>query len=361
MSGPRLLVVAGGGRTVASTRHRLWNYRPFLEQDCRSVAWVAYGGGRERSVLRALRLKMEFVGRLVAAGTDQDVVLVQKVLPPASILRQWKRRGARVVYDFDDALWARAVTGETESAWRRRRARFDHVLSEADVVVAGSPPLADYARTLARRVEIVYPSLDRSVFQGLKRPGGPELVVGWVGNDQSQVYLRALEPVLTEVLSARSGVRLAVCSSRPPELAPALSGRMTFVPWSEEAEPRVAASFDVAISPLAHDEWSRARGGRVSVLLSMAAGVPVVASPGGGVAELAGNDGGVVFADDPAAWRAALARLLDDSEERRRLGARARAVIDANVWADVQYPRLRSILFGERPDPPAQVVEASAR
>jgi len=79
----------------------------------------------------------------------------------------------------------------------------------------------------------------------------------------------------------------------------------------------------------------------------MASGVPVVASPGGGVSELAGDDGGVAFADDPETWRAQLARLLDDAGERRRLGARARAVIDAGIWADVQYPRLKRILFGD--------------
>ena len=60
----------------------------------------------------------------------------------------------------------------------------------------------------------------------------------------------------------------------------------------------------------------------------------------------AGEDGGVLFADDPGTWRAQLGRLLDDAAERRRLGERARAVIDGAVWADVQYPRLRRILFG---------------
>jgi glycosyltransferase involved in cell wall biosynthesis len=353
-------VVAGGPRSTASTRHRLWNYRPFLEADGVDLAWIEYRGGRESSFLRALALRTGFVADLLRTSGRRDVVLVQKVLPPAALFRRWKAAGARVVYDFDDAIFAHAVTGESEDTWRRRKVRFDRVLSLADVVIAGSPPLAEYARARAPRVEVMYPSLERARFAAWSPPGesppaspsavgrGPgPLVVGWVGNDQSQIYLRALEPVLSDVLAERPHVRLAVCSSVAPALGPGLAGRLDFIPWSEAGELAAAASFDLAVSPLGHEPWSRARGGRVSVLLSMASGVPVVASPGGGVSELAGDDGGVAFADDPETWRAQLARLLDDAGERRRLGARARAVIDAGIWADVQYPRLKRILFGD--------------
>jgi glycosyltransferase involved in cell wall biosynthesis len=362
LSGPRLLVVAGGPRTTASTRHRLWNYRPFLEADGVDLAWIEYRGGRESSLIRALALRAGFVADLLRTSGGRDVVLVQKVLPPASLIRRWKAQGARVVYDFDDALFTHAVTGESERTWRRRKVRFDRVLSLADVVVAGSPPLAEYARDRAARVEIMYPSLERARFAprpARQAPGTPasadagavrdpsRVVVGWVGNDQSQIYLRTLEPVLSDVLGERPHVRLAVCSSVRPTLGPLLSERLDFIPWSEKAELAAAAGFDLAVSPLGHEPWSRARGGRVSVLLSMASGVPVVASPGGGVGELTGEDGGVLFADDPETWRAQLVRLLDDAAERRRLGERARSTIDAAIWADVQYPRLKRILFGD--------------
>lgn len=348
MSPPRLLVMAGGPRQVASTRHRIWNYRPFLEADGVHLTWVEYGGGRETSQLRAMGFRARLLFDLIRTVARQDVVLVQKTLPPALMFRAWKAQGARVVYDFDDALFARAVTGESEATWRRRKSRFDAALAAADVVVAGSPPLAEYARERAARVEVLYPSLERASFPVRPRPDSrPERVtVGWVGNDQSQVYLRALEPILAAVLRDRPAVRLAICSSVRPRMGPDLDPRLDFIPWSEEAEVAAAASFDVAVSPLGPEPWSRARGGRVSVLLSMASGVPVVASPGGGLLELAGDDGGVLFADDPEAWRWALARVLDDRGERERMGRRARSVIDGSVWADVQYPRLRKILFG---------------
>ena len=110
------------------------------------------------------------------------------------------------------------------------------------------------------------------------------------------------------------------------------------------------ASFDLAVSPLASDAWSQARGGRVSVLLSLAAGVPVVAAPGGGLEELIAESGsgspGLLFARDGSEWIAQIGRLLSDPDERARRAAAARALIDRSIWADVQYPRFRRAVFG---------------
>jgi hypothetical protein len=312
-----MLVVAGGTRATASTRHRLWNYKPLLEADGVAIDWMEYRGGREASRVKAAIHRGRFLRDLVVEPRGHDVILVQKVLPPAMLLRRWRASGARVVYDFDDALFHQALWGETARDADRRRGRFDVMLESATVVIAGSPPLAEYARTKAERVEVLYPSLLRSRFPESRRtPDASGAVsIGWVGNDQSQIYLQQI--------------------------------RMDFVAWSEEAELEAAGSFDLAISPLGPEPWSRARGGRVSVLLSMASSVPVVASPGGGLDELSGGSEGVMLVDDPAAWAAALDTLLGSADERARRGRAARAVIDGRIWAEVQYPKLRQVLFGD--------------
>jgi glycosyltransferase involved in cell wall biosynthesis len=350
LAGRRLLVVAGGTRATASTRHRLWNYRPYLERDGVQLEWVEYTGGRLESTRAALAARLRFLRDLGRHTGARDVVLVQKVLPPIPLVERWRRAGARVVYDFDDALFERFQWGETEATAARRRRRFDRMLSAASHVLAGSPPLADYARRLNPSVEVLYPSLQRERFEALpaRAPGTPP-VIGWVGNDQSQVYLRSLEPVLADVLAAHPEARLRVCSSSLPSLPSLPADRVALVPWSEAAELEAVASFDVAVSPLGSDAWSQARGGRVSVLLSLAAGVPVVGSPGGGLEELVAEAGqsepGLLFARDASQWRAQLDRVLSDAAERGRRSAAARALIDRSIWADAQYPRLRRAVF----------------
>lgn len=79
---------------------------------------------------------------------------------------------------------------------------------------------------------------------------------------------------------------------------------------------------------------------------AMAAGVPVVATRTGGLPGLLAGAGVLVPVGDPAATAAAVDRLLEDPDERARLGAAGRAVAaswdspqdEARRWAD-RYAR----------------------
>ena len=319
------------------------------EEEGIGLRWSEYRGGAVGSRFRSWVERGRFLFDLAGKPAPGAVVLVQKVLPPASLVERWKRAGHRVIYDFDDALHEHFSWGESEARARRRRRRFDRMLDLADQVVAGSPPLAAYVRSRGRPVAVLYPSLLRRRFAGMsERPSGDDTVVlGWIGNAQSQRYLKELAPTLLQLFAERPDVRLCVCSSEAPTLPEGIRDRLSFVPWSEAGEIETLSKADVAISPMGTEPWSRARGGRVSVLLSMAAGLPVCAAPGGGLQELVGAGDGVRFVDTPTEWLEALRTLVADPDLRGAQGAAARAIIDAKIWADVQYPRLQRVLFGE--------------
>jgi glycosyltransferase involved in cell wall biosynthesis len=78
--------------------------------------------------------------------------------------------------------------------------------------------------------------------------------------------------------------------------------------------------FDAVVLP------SRGEGLSQALLEAMALGLPVVASRAGGNVDLVshGDDGLLVSPRDPAAFAAALARLVGDAGLRHKLGERAR-------------------------------------
>ena len=94
-----------------------------------------------------------------------------------------------------------------------------------------------------------------------------------------------------------------------------------------------------------------------AVLEAMAAGLPVVASGVGAIAEMLDSSGEVVPPADDAALAAALRRLAADPEGRRRMGEAARERVRENYDNALQTPKILALAGSVAARPP----EADAR
>jgi L-malate glycosyltransferase len=107
-----------------------------------------------------------------------------------------------------------------------------------------------------------------------------------------------------------------------------LSGRVIFLGDRRDI-PAVLASIDVSVLPSQSESLSN------SILESMAAGVPVVATRVGGNPELVTAERGeLVVPDDDSALAAALEKLLRDPHLRARCGENSQAFASANFTLD---------------------------
>jgi glycosyltransferase involved in cell wall biosynthesis len=99
---------------------------------------------------------------------------------------------------------------------------------------------------------------------------------------------------------------------------------------SDDALAELYGEAEVAVVPSLYEGFS------LPAIEAMACGVAVVATTGGALPEVVGNDGEtglLVTPDDPGALAVAIARLLDDPELRSRLGAAGRErVINNFTW-----------------------------
>jgi glycosyltransferase involved in cell wall biosynthesis len=133
------------------------------------------------------------------------------------------------------------------------------------------------------------------------------------------VLLDAVAPLDTvDVVLVGEGPERGALDAQARRLG--LGDRLRFEPWSDDARA-LLPSFDVFVLP------SRNEGFPLSILEAMLAGIPVVATDVGSVAEavVGGRTGLVVAPDDAAGLRAALAELVADPERRAAMGAAGRA------------------------------------
>jgi glycosyltransferase involved in cell wall biosynthesis len=174
-------------------------------------------------------------------------------------------------------------------------------------------------------------------------PGLP--VAGTVGRLETQkaqdVLLRAFAEVRRDGLDARL---LLVGDGRErgnlTRLAAALGvGDAVHFAGTRRDLPTVFAALDVFALP------SRWEGTPLALIAAMAAGLPVIATPVGGVPDVVrdGETGRLVPADDVAALTAALREALQAPGTARRLGAAAREFAFARCSRSAMLRELQAL------------------
>jgi glycosyltransferase involved in cell wall biosynthesis len=182
---------------------------------------------------------------------------------------------------------------------------------------------SDRARDGRRPGHVVPLGIDLERFGAARAaPAGEVSLVGTVGrlapqkDQETLLEAAALVPEARFVLVGDGELRPEL-ERRAAELG--IADRVTFTGAREDV-PELLASFDVFAHP------SLFEGFCLAVLEAQAAGVPVVATPVGGIPETVvdGETGLLVPTRDPTALAAAIRRLLEDREFAQRLADAAR-------------------------------------
>lgn len=271
-----------------------------------------------RASLRRLGTLMRF--------RKYDIVYMQRELFPFGppwIERYMKWRGAKLVFDYDDALFIKKSSRYNLLAtlFRSPRKTFD-LFRLSDCVIAGNDWLRDTAIEHGGHAVTVEVAEDTGRI-GMRPPhtNADGVLIGWLGSKSTVKYLRLIEPVLQRIHEQYPNVRFEIVGGGDFDLD---GLPLTHTDWSLEGELQALARFDIGLMPLPMEDWAKGKsGGKARTY--MAAGVPPVCAAIGYNLELIepGRTGFLCRSEDD--WFEALSQLVEDAELRQYIGSAARA------------------------------------
>lgn len=232
-----------------------------------------------------------------------------------------KRKCAKLVFDFDDALWTfhpSVPSGPKRDAREiKDRKRFARQCGQVDAVIAGNSYLASRAEESASKVTIIPTPIDTDKYVPGDFDSG-RVNVGWMGTSSNLFFLADILQGIRPVLADSPAL---VVSNKMYE-GPG-EDLVRYEDWSSEREVTQLQSMDIGLMPLTDDEYTRGKCG-FKLLQYMACGAVPIASDVGFNREIIedGKDGFLI--SSPEQWVERVRLLKSDPEFRRKMRDAAR-------------------------------------
>ena len=310
------------------SRYRIEAFEPWLSR---------YGVRLTYEAIEANPLKR--LTQMRAAGRFDSVILQRKLLDSLSFTTL-RRAAKHLVFDFDDAVLYRDSYSPKGHHCPRRRARFERIVTESDVILAGNSFLALRAEEHgARSTKVHYmpTCINLAAYEKAAAEAAPRsddrLVMVWIGSSSTLKGLEATRPLWERIgLCVPNAVLRVVCDRFPKfthlEVEP--------VTWSQAGEIPAIVSADIGISHVPDDLWSRGKCG-LKVLQYLAGGLPVLTNPVGVHSEMVTSGRTGFLLDRPREWLEAIEWLSCNLDCTRAMGQDAVDVIrrgyDVADWA----------------------------
>ncbi|MEW6671033.1 MAG: glycosyltransferase family 4 protein [Thermodesulfobacteriota bacterium] len=302
---------------MASHRFRVLKLIPFLKKV-----------GIEAGVLR-FHPKMEYITTLRLA-LDQlrfiytpRLVVFQKT-HAFSLVSMARHMGANCVLDIDDGSFQRI-----DGSWYpdEVQVRLRQWYGLMDAIVASCNELREWFSSMNDRVYVIPTCVDTETNQYIHSKNHSRCVIGWVGSNLSELFLKPLESVL-HFMSQYRNCETLIIAGNDPQLKPEVKSR--FILWEISLEPSVFNEIDIGIMYLPNNnERARMKAG-FKLLQYMAAGLPVVASPIGVNKDIVRHGWNGFLAETLEDWKKYLEILAGEPEMRIRMGQNGRAFVNKN-------------------------------
>lgn len=274
-----------------------------------------------------------------------DIVYVHLwVTPLGPPVFEWLvgKLSRKMVYDIDDMIYI--STGSPINriiSLIKGKNKPIRLMKEADHVITCTPDLNDFAKQYCNYCTDISSTLDTKRMQPTyDYTNTSPVVIGWTGTHSTLPYLKMLTGVLQRLAKIRK-FKLMVIGNFDFHIEDV---EYTYVNWTKENEVTDLQVFNIGIYPLPSDEWVMGKSG-LKALQYMTFAIPAVATDVGSALHriiIPGENGFLVKTEDE--WVETLKMLIDNPEERKRVGLNARQTVEEKFSINATKKTYLSIL-----------------
>jgi len=284
-------------------------------------------GNYLRKMFFALRANWKRFQNIRQANQSDIIFLFREALMTRSTFfeRQFARSKAKMVFDFDDAIWLSNVSDANKRfSWLKNAGKTEDLIALSDMIFAGNEYLANYASGFNKHVKIVPTTIDTEEYQRVPLEKESTITIGWSGSITTIQHFEYALPYLKKLRDTYGDrIRFKVIgdgSYRNEELD------ITGIGWSKKDELKELSSFDIGIMPLPDDEWAKGKCG-LKGLQYMALEIPTLMSPVGVNTRIIKDGENGFLVDTEEEWISKLSQLIESETLRKQLGKAARETV----------------------------------
>ncbi|NLW84497.1 MAG: glycosyltransferase family 4 protein [Phycisphaerae bacterium] len=248
------------------------------------------------------------------------------------------------IFDFDDAIMHSPACPDSDHTSHYRL--FRRTAKKMDVMVAGNPTLADYARRYCKKAIVLPTGLDTTAYLKPKAaPKDGKIRFVWIGSKSTVKYLSQLKPVFEQIGKTHRNVVLRIIADEFFDLN---NMEVEKRPWSVQTEVADLLACDVGLSPLPNDRFARGKCG-FKMLQYFAAGLPVIASPVGVNETFIHESQAGVLAATSQQWIEAIEHLIANLNHWQQRGEEGRKYVrsfDVSVIGEKLCDIIKSTVAG---------------
>ena len=239
--------------------------------------------------------------------------------------RMMTKKGARIIYDFDDAIWLmdknpkQGVFNLLKNPEKTAR-----IIGLSDRIIVGNKYLKEYAEQFSKNV-LVIPSTINMDHYNIKKEKKDRVCIGWTGSFSTVKHFETVIPAL-ESIKNKYGDQVYFKVIGDPNY----NNRQLDIEgtkWKSESEARDLSELDIGLMPLPDDEWSRGKCA-MKGLQYMALSIPTIMSPVGVNKDIVIDGVNGMLASTTEEWIIKLSELIENPTLRKEMGDAGKKTVE---------------------------------